>query len=73
MGTPVLVVSVCFASRQRMGLQFLIAANHVWHYPVYELRAWHSLCSLLTPITAEDFAQLDTSSSHWVPCQHPLK
>lgn len=73
LGTPVLVVSVCFTSRQRVSLQFPIPAKHVWHYTPSELTAWHSLCSPLTPITAEDFAQLDTSSSHWVPCQHPLK
>lgn len=73
MGTPVLVLSACFTSRQRICLQFPIPANHVWHYPIY---LWpYSLAFSLfsTPITAEDFAQLDTSSSHWVPCQHPLK
>lgn len=32
-----------------------------------------TLCFPLTPITAEDFAQLDTSSSHWVLHGCPVK
>lgn len=55
-----------------MHLQFPIPANHAWPLSC-EPSACHSPCPPLTPITAEDFEQLDTSSSHWVPCQCPPK
>lgn len=55
-----------------MSLQSPIPANHVWPLSC-EPSACHSPCSPLTPITAEDFEQLDISSSHWVPCQCPPK